>query len=169
MRFATQLPQVAIHGIKPASGNRDGAMRKFFRKSGRVVSVRKLLPGFCWGVLAALFSLLLPLAHQCHLALGNHSHGAVSRGAPCGSGHGPAIYEASGQACPHHHDPDSCPLCQAFLRVRDLAVWPAPSIGSPVQRLSPCGTAFSGPIWYPSDIAVSSPRAPPPFLPLLPG
>ncbi|MFI5330322.1 MAG: DUF2946 family protein [Desulfobaccales bacterium] len=128
---------------------------------------RRVLSGTTWTRLYSLFCLFLllalffvPLAHQCHLHTleGLHPPLASVLGKPVGLQLNVPEPEDSDH---HHHDAATCPICQAALSSRYLAVTTfslAPALSLPVQQF--CDNAIT-PLVANPDVLVLGPRAPP--------
>jgi len=116
---------------------------------------------FC--LLTFLAYLLLPLAHQWELA-------SEARGCPChshlaGETAGVDLVSlppAPGQSRHHHHDPSTCPLCQAALGLVKLAITAGGAIVPEAQSgqevripepltILPCDTYFLFPCRAPPN------------------
>lgn len=129
-----------------------------------------MLSGVAWNRLYSLFPLFLllalffvPLAHQCHL---HTLEGLYPPLAPVFGKEVGLQLSASepDEADHHHHDPATCPICQAALSCRYLAVTTLslpPALSPPIQRF--CNFTFTSVVSSPG-ILVSGPRSPPIFL-----
>ena len=122
------------------------------------VSQNRLGSLFC--LLALLALIFVPLAHQCHLHTleGLHPPLASVLGKQVGLQLSAPEPEEPDH---HHHDPATCPICQAALSCRYFTVTTlslAQALSLPVQRF--CHNAITSVVAN-LEILTSGPRAPP--------
>ncbi len=122
------------------------------------VSQTRLGSLFC--LLALLALIFVPLAHQCHLHTLEGLHPPLASVLGKQVGLQLSIPEPD-EPDHHHHDPATCPICQAALSCRHFVAgaFSLPSAFSlPVQRF--CHKAITS-LVATADILASGPRAPP--------